>query len=185
MLLAIAWILTVGWGLSVLWAYENRPGAAAHAPVRWPVESALAPAPDRPTMVFLAHPKCDCTRASIGELAQILARTAKAPKVYVLVLRPAGFADGWEKTIIWQRAAALPNVTVLRDDEGIEARRFGVETSGQTLLYDREGSLVFSGGITGARGHAGDNAGESTLVALLTGGLPDRHSTSVFGCPLF
>jgi hypothetical protein len=184
-LLAIAWILGVGWGLSVLWAYENRPGTAAHAPARWPDQSALAPALDRPTMIFLAHPKCDCTRASIGELAQILARAPKAPKVYVLVLRPAGFADGWEKTDIWKSAAALPNVSVLRDEDGVEARRFGVETSGQTLLYDRQGSLVFSGGITGARGHAGDNAGESALVTLLTGGTPDRHGTSVFGCPLF
>jgi hypothetical protein len=183
--LAIAWILTVASGLSVLWAYENRPGAPAHAPARWPAQSALARTSDRPTMIFLAHPRCDCTRASVGELAQILAHAAKAPKVYVLVLRPAGFADGWEKTDIWHSAAALPNVTVLRDDDGVEARRFGVETSGQTLLYDRTGSLVFSGGITGARGHAGDNAGESALVALLTGGTADRHAASVFGCSLF
>jgi hypothetical protein len=182
---AIAWMLTVVWGLSLVLAYENRPGAAAHAPARWPARSVLTAASDRPTMIVLAHPKCDCTRASIGELAQILARAPKAPKVYVLVLRPAGFADGWEQTDIWKSAAALPNVTVLRDDKGVEARRFGVETSGQTLLYDGQGSLVFSGGITGARGHAGDNAGESALVTLLAGGAADRHSTSVFGCPLF
>ena len=185
MLAAIAWILVVGWGLSVIWAYENRPGTAADAPARWPVQSTLTPASDRPTMVFLAHPKCDCTRASIGELAQILASVPKAPKLYVLVLRPAGFADGWEKTDIWKRAAALPNATLLRDDDGAEARRFGVVTSGQTLLYDRQGSLVFSGGITGARGHAGNNLGEATLVTLLTGGPTDRHNSNVFGCPLF
>ena len=52
---------------------------------------------------------------------------------------------------------------MLRDDDGAEARRFGAETSGQTLLYDARGALAFSGGITGARGHAGDNAGRASL----------------------
>ncbi len=74
---------------------------------------------------------------------------------------------------------------VRRDDAGSEARRFGVETSGQTLLYDRRGTLIFSGGITGSRGHAGDNAGEAALVDLLTHGAADRHGSNVFGCPLF
>ena len=60
-----------------------------------------------------------------------------------------------------------------------------METSGQTLLYDRRGSLIFSGGITSARGHRGANAGEAALVSLLASGRADRNATSVFGCPLF
>ena len=79
----------------------------------------------------------------------------------------------------------LPGASIVRDDEGAEAHRFGVETSGQTLLYDRSGALVFSGGITGSRGHAGENAGELALISLLTNGRSDRRATSVFGCPLF
>ncbi len=75
---------------------------------------------------------------------------------------------------------------VLRDSDGAEARRFGVETSGQTLLYDAHGTLIFSGGITGSRGHAGENArSELALVALLTQGRPERRASGVFGCPLF
>jgi len=73
----------------------------------------------------------------------------------------------------------------LRDDDGLEATRFGVITSGQTVLYDPSGALLFSGGITGARGHAGDNAGRASLVSLLNQGKTDLSSTSVFGCPLF
>jgi hypothetical protein len=95
------------------------------------------------------------------------------------------FDTGWEKTGLWRSASALPDVTVVRDDDGVEARRFGVETSGQTLLYDGRGTLIFSGGITGSRGHEGANAGEASLVALLTRGEADRSGTSVFGCPLF
>ena len=70
--------------------------------------------------------------------------------------------------------------------EGREAARFGAATSGQTFLYDARGGLLFSGGITGARAHAGDNAGRSAVVTLLNGtGGPAAPRTSVFGCPLF
>jgi hypothetical protein len=183
--LTAVWLVGVSSGLWVVWAYENRPGSAANAPQRWPADSALVPAPERPTLLFVVHPQCTCTRASIQELAEVLARSTQHPKTYVLFLRPSSFERGWEQTDLWRSAAALPDVTVVRDDDGVEARRFGVETSGQTLLYDRARELIFSGGITGSRAHAGENAGELALVALLTRGRADRRATSVFGCPLF
>ncbi|HYT73604.1 MAG TPA: hypothetical protein VEL79_02545 [Vicinamibacterales bacterium] len=183
--LALVWLTGVTAGLSAVWAYENRPGADAKAPARWPSQSTLVRANDRPTLVFVAHPQCTCTRASIQELAEALARSPKHPKAYVLFLRPTVFDAGWEKTGLWHSAAALPGVTVVRDDDGVEARRFGVETSGQIVLYDSRGGLIFSGGITGSRAHAGDNAGQTALVGLLTRGAADRSAASVFGCPLF
>jgi hypothetical protein len=88
-------------------------------------------------------------------------------------------------TELWNTASRLPGATVLRDDEGIEARRFGAMTSGQTLLYDGGGRLVFSGGITGARGHAGENAGRNAVIALLNGRPAGQDETWVFGCSLF
>src|SRR5215510_7803972 len=163
-------------GLFVVWSYDNRPGAAANPPQRWPAQSSLVSAADRPTLVFLAHPQCTCTRASLDELAEVLARTPKRPKTYVLFLRPLTVDSGWAHTDLWRRAHALPDVTVLRDDDGVEAKRFGVETSGQTLLY-AGGSLVFSGGITGSRGHAGTNAGETALISLLTRGDANQRGT--------
>jgi hypothetical protein len=183
--LATLWLSGIAAGLWVVWAYDNQPGTDATAPRRWPADSALMPADDRPTLLLVAHPHCTCTRASVDELGEVLARVPTHPKTYVLFLRPAIFDAGWEKTDLWRRASALPDVTVRRDDDGREARRFGVETSGQTLLYDRRGTLIFRGGLTGSRGHAGANAGEAALVALLTRGQSDRPTTSVFGCPLF
>jgi hypothetical protein len=181
----VVWLGVITWGLAVVWAYENRPGEGAQAPVRWPAHTALARATDGPTLVFLAHPQCTCTRASLDELAEVLAHAARPPRTYILFLKPAGFEAGWEQTDTWRAASALPHVRVLRDDDGVEARRFGVATSGQTLLYDDAGALVFSGGITGSRGHAGDNAGAAALVDLLTRGAADRRASNVFGCPLF
>ncbi|HEV3139280.1 MAG TPA: hypothetical protein VGY57_02125 [Vicinamibacterales bacterium] len=179
------WLTGIVSGLAVVWAYENRPGAGANPPQRWPARTTLVAAADRPTLIFLAHPQCTCTRASLDELTEVIARTPTRPKAYVLFLRPTTFDAGWAKTDLWRRAAALPDTTVLRDDDGVEARRFGVETSGQTLLYDHAGALIFSGGITGSRGHVGANAGEASLVALLSRGRPEHRETSVFGCPLF
>jgi hypothetical protein len=172
-------------GLWVLWAYDNAPGAGANAPARWPADTTLERAAGRPTLVLLAHPQCSCTRATLTELAEALARAHTRPKTYVLFLKPESVSDGWEQTDLWRTAAALPDVTVVRDDDGREARKFGAFTSGQTLLYDSRGTLLFSGGITGARAHAGDNAGRSAIVALLNHGQSDRTGTSVFGCPLF
>jgi hypothetical protein len=182
---ATFWLVCAVGGLWVVWAYENGPGVAANSPAQWPDETRLQLASDRPTLVFLAHPQCSCTRASLGELAEALARAATRPKTYVVFLKPSAFADGWEKTGLWQTAAGLPDTTVVRDDDGREAIRFGAATSGQTLLYDARGALLFSGGITGARGHAGDNAGRASLVALLNHLKADRTGTQVFGCSLF
>jgi hypothetical protein len=89
------------------------------------------------------------------------------------------------QTDLLASAAAIPGVVVVRDDEGVEAGRFRAATSGQTMLYDTAGTLLFSGGITSARGHAGDNAGREAVVSLLTTDEAARKETPVFGCPLF
>ena len=87
-------------------------------------------------------------------------------------------------TDLWRRAAAIKGVTVVQDSEGVEAERFHAATSGYTLLYGSDGRLLFSGGITGARGHAGDNAGRSAIAALLTAEGAPTGTTPVFGCSL-
>jgi len=183
--LVMLWLACAVGGLFVVWAYENGPGTPATAESEWPVNTSLERATDRPTLVLLAHPQCTCTRATLGELAEALARAKSLPKTYVVFLKPSSMPDGWEKTDLWKTAAALPGATVVRDDDGREAERFGAATSGQTMLYDARGSLLFSGGITGARAHAGDNAGRASIVALLNRQPGAHASTNVFGCSLF
>lgn len=172
-------------GLWVLWSYENTPGSSAQPPLQWPADSHIQRQPDRATLVMLVHPHCPCTRASIGELAELMAHCQGRLTASVLFLKPAGFSEEWEQTDLWRSAANIPGVKVLIDDEGVEARRFRAATSGQTMLYDAAGHLLFSGGITGSRGHSGDNAGRSAIVSLVNAGATDRAETFVFGCPLF
>ena len=178
-------MLVIGVGLALLWDYENAPGPTAAPPLQWPLDSGIHPATDRATLIMLAHPHCPCSRASIGELARLMAQAQGRVTAYVLLLKPAGFSDDWEKTDLWQSAASIPDVEVVVDDDGTEARRFHAVTSGQTVLYDAEGRLLFSGGITGSRGHSGDNAGRSAIVSLLNAGEAEAAETFVFGCPLF
>jgi len=181
----VVWLISVGTGLGWLMAYDNTPGAPATAPGAWPAGSALARDAAGPTLVMLAHPRCDCTRASLGELEELLARARKKPRTFVVFIRPGGVAAAWEKTRTFDQAAKIPGVTVIRDDDGAEAQRFGVSTSGQTLLYGRDGQLVYSGGITGARGKPGSNSGRAALLEWLDGAHPARATTQVFGCSLF
>lgn len=178
------WVLMIGVGLAVLWSYENTPGTAATPPAQWPHDSSIHLATDHPTLVMLAHPHCPCTRASIGELARLMTQAQGRVTAYALFVKPAGSSEEWEKTDLWQSAASIPGVSVIIDD-GIEAQRFHAATSGQTVLYDPEGRLLFSGGITGSRGHSGDNVGRGAIVSLLNSGEAERTETSVFGCPLF
>ena len=182
---AVVWLCLAAVGLAVLWQYDNAPGEAANAPASWPSHSHLTPAADTPTLVMLAHPQCTCSRASLGELEELLARSDVHPKTYVVFLKPATFGEGWEQTDLWRTAKRLRDVSVVRDDDGVEARAFGAATSGQTLLYHQNGHLQFSGGITGSRAHEGDNAGRQSLLALLNGGGSARTGTDVYGCPLF
>lgn len=165
--------------------YDVTPGVAATAPGDWPVSSRLQSATDRATLVVMAHPQCPCTRATISELNELLAMCPNKVRVYVLFWKPTGYPKNWEKTSLWDSAAAIPGVETLTDEGGLEARRFHASTSGQSFLFDASRRLVFSGGITGGRGYFGDNVGRDTVVSLLTTGKAKRNKTFVFGCSLF
>jgi hypothetical protein len=183
-LAGVAWVVALGIGFTILWRYESTPGDARLAAARWPSDSALERTPDRETLVLFAHPRCACTRASLAELRGLLPRLPRALRAYVVFLVPDGVAEGWESSDLWQTAAAIPGVDVRVDREGRESERFGATTSGATLLYDPEGRLLFSGGLTATRGHQGDSFGQHRILALLGDGQADRNTSPVFGCAL-
>lgn len=179
------WLAAVVAGMTALVRYANTPGPPAAAPEIWPAQSRLAARPDRPTLVMFAHPQCPCSRASIGELALLMARVQGRADAHVIFYQPANAAPGWEQAGLRQAAEVIPGVRVGTDVDGVEARRFGAFVSGQTVLYSADGRLRFSGGITAARGHSGDNAGRAALAAILLGQRTLAAKTPVFGCFLF
>jgi len=182
-LFAILWIAAVAVGLRVLFQYENRPGRIGAIPRTWPTTE-VERAADRPTLVMFVHPHCPCSEASLGELAKIMARLQGRIEAYVLFVKPNATGRDWVDTDLLHDARAIPGVKVVVDAGGKEAGRFGVETSGHTFLFGVDGRLLFSGGITASRGHAGANVGESSILALFNQQAPIRSETLVFGCPL-
>ena len=180
--LGLAWITSGIVAAHALLRYENEPGKIGQIPSVWPDSSAVELAKDRPTLLMFAHPQCPCTRASMDELAQIIAHVREGLRVYVLFYTPAGADNDWQNSSNRRTAAQIPGVTVLSDIDGAEAHRFGAETSGHAFVFDPSGQLLFNGGITGSRGHSGDNAGVDAILSLTKKQASSRPHTSVFGC---
>jgi hypothetical protein len=180
----VLWILGLSVGMRAMLNYEDSPAEPGQPPIEWPRGRAFAPTPGLPTLVLFAHPKCPCTDATIGELSILMTRLQGKTTAVVFFVRPANFLAGWEETQLWRDAQAIPGVKVFSDPGGLEARRFGAQASGQTILYDANGRLRFNGGITASRGHSGDNTGRAAIVSLITTGAAQTDRTSVFGCSL-
>jgi hypothetical protein len=180
-----AWVFAVLGGTGLLWRYKSTPGAVASVAPVWPSGTEIVTRePDRATIVMLAHPFCPCTAASLGELARLMAEVGDKATAHVLFLRPEDVPSDWEDSDLWQQASRIRGVHVAWDPDGREARRFGAQTSGQTVVYDAAGAQIFRGGITSARGHAGDNIGSDSIASLLLRGRADQRTSSVFGCSL-
>ena len=179
------WAVIIGIGLSSMVRYEMIAGPSATTVPRWPADSSLLHRADRPTLVMAVHPRCPCSRASLQELRELVSRNPRGARVYVLFYTPKHAGVDWTRADSWENAELIPGAVVIRDEEGIEAQRFGARTSGQVLLYDNGGRLAFSGGITAARGHAGSNEGTDSVESILSGKIPARSTFPVYGCPLF
>jgi len=180
--LGVVWAGAAVFGGHALLKYENSPGKVGHVSSAWPANSSIQLASDRPTLVMLAHPQCPCSRASMNELAQLMARVQGKVRAYVLFYTPRDSGSDWQNTETSRSAAQIPGVMVLPDIDGAEAERFGAETSGHTFLFDPSGRLLFNGGITASRGHSGDNAGEGSIVSLINNHTAKFGQTFVFGC---
>ncbi|HEV2970142.1 MAG TPA: hypothetical protein VGY55_09135 [Pirellulales bacterium] len=183
-LIVAAWCACVTIGLTAMLDYEMTPAPIAIPSGQWPATSKLAHDPRRPTLLMFVHPHCPCSRASLSEMNILASQCGDRVAVQIVFVRPAGFDDGWEQTDLFATAQRIRGARVLCDRDGLEATRFGATASGETLLFSREGRLMFQGGITPSRGHEGDNAGRATVTALIESGKADSNRSPVFGCAL-
>jgi hypothetical protein len=182
------WLPAVAYGLNVMWSYATTPGHPAEPPRFLPATTAIKRGEGHATLLLFAHPQCECTGATLGELAILMAQANGQVDTDVFFYRARGEDSAWARTDLWQTASAIPGVHPYEDPDAAMAKQFGVFTSGQTLLYSSDGLLLFKGGITAFRGHSGDNAGRSAVTELIRGTVsPINHSpvtTRVFGCSL-
>jgi hypothetical protein len=178
------WMTGLVAGALALWNYASAPGTAGQSPERWPAQVPVPVQAGHPTLVMLAHPRCPCTRASLSELAKLVEQSRGETAIWVLFLRPPAAEEGWENSDLWQLAKSIPGVRVQVDRNGEAAKAFGGETSGHLLFYGANGALMYSGGITAARGQVGRSAGGDAVRVALQGGEPSQTQAPIFGCPL-
>src|ERR1041384_2637503 len=95
MLLAagLAWLLVVLAGTVLLTAYAGSRGKEGLPPDLWPASSQLRFDHLQPTLVMFVHPRCPCSRASLGELARLMTAYHERLTCHVLFLQPAGMSD--------------------------------------------------------------------------------------------
>lgn len=163
---------------------DAAPGDPGVPAARWPATTRLPRRPGVPTVVLALHPGCPCSRASLEELEGVLARASGPLSALVLVVRPAGLQAPADEARALERVRAIPGAVAIVDEGGVEARRLGARTSGHVLVFDGEGLLTYSGGITAGRGQRGDGPARQAVAAALGAASTPTPSCPVYGCPL-
>lgn len=176
----LAWAGLLGAGFALLQRYESTAAHSAPAPA---VENPLFRDGKLFSLVIALHPHCPCSRATVGELVKIYSHAPDKAKITVLAFKPLDEPDSWiESSALRTLEKLSPHVVI--DTNGVMATSLSLNTSGQIQLYSPEGKLLYNGGITAARGHSGDNAGESTVLSLLRNEITTAANAPTFGCSI-
>lgn len=178
------WVIAVYFGFSNLLIYSITPGESAPESLPWPADSKLERASDQATLVAFLHPKCPCSAATVGEIERLMTALRGRAKVLAVLFWPKNKPVQWVKARLWERLVDIPGIIPTLDRDGEEAKNFHAKTSGQILLYDPKGKLVFAGGITPARGHSGDSSGREAILNYMSTGSVIKKNSPVFGCSL-
>ena len=183
------WAIAVSAGLFAVYYHEHSPSVNAAAPARWQEAGKLVRSETKPTLLVFLHPHCPCSRATVSELEKLTARTRESLSVGVIFLHPDEVPPDWHQTALCNQAFRIPGVRLIDDVCCRVTQQFGVSTSGQALLYGVAGDLLFCGGLTSSRGHAGDNPGCDAIMDAVRGKRMTSHTgtevCAVYGCPLF
>jgi hypothetical protein len=182
--LGLVWLCVTAIGFFYLNQYANKAGTPATVASTWPVGSSLVLPNNMPTLVMFLHPMCPCSEASVAELARLLPSTLGKMRHVVLFYQPKSKTAAWTKSTLWQDVAKMPGVEIITDWDGLEADIFGSKTSGQVYVYDSNGVLAYSGGITPSRGHMGDSPGRAAILSIAKNQPNSIQTADVFGCSL-
>lgn len=178
---ALTWLLSSCALYGALVWYASTPGASGVSP-----RTALAAgeAARGELKVFL-HPLCPCSRATLSELERLMPSIRDKAEVSLIFVQLPGRQLASEGSALWERARKIPGVKLQLDKDVAEAARFGARTSGHAVLYDAQGRLAFSGGLTAARGHEGDSPGRAAILEWAEqGDQPAFGLAPTYGCSL-
>ncbi len=170
-----AWLIGIALGFAPLLNYAAKPGDRGVAPARIPMTGETS----RARLLMVLHPRCACSRASLRELERLLARVGDK-----VTARAIMTGEDAETSALLALARSIDGLEIDRDPHGDHARSLGAVTSGETYLYAPDGTLLFHGGLTAARGHEGATDSQDAIVAALTRSPTHPALSHVFGCRL-
>jgi hypothetical protein len=165
-----AWGSAVAWQFHSAMSYEATPGERS-------VKSVKAEAGQKSRVVVVVHPECPCTKATLAQLREIVARQGASLDATVLVANEGEQAGSSENERI---ARSIPGVQVRLVGAGAP-ETLGAKTSGEAFYFDQSGKLVYHGGLTEGRGVERPSPGAYCLIN--SKGLSKKDG-EVFGCPL-
>jgi hypothetical protein len=179
--------MALGWHIIFLHAY--RPGAIVQGVTEWPLDApslhpALLKVPGHAEVVVFAHPFCPCTRATLQELDESLTRLPSTTAVTVVFVTAGLPAAAVADSDTIRLARQIPRVAVRLDDTGELVRQFGASISGEVFAFNSHGRRIYRGGLTPARGHQGDAAGQEQFEQLVNQNSDTACEAPVYGCPL-
>lgn len=186
-LLVVAYVVWIGMlfiGHLVLFEYELTPSPLANTKRIFPHLSGVQLAHGRQNLVLFLHPACPCSVATVDEFHELMREGEKDSVGTVIFYMPPEMEGEWSVAPIIQSVKRIRNVSVEYDTDGSLAQTFGVTTSGHVLIYDGRGVLQFTGGITGSRGHSGDNHYLELAKQCILARKAKYTTTPVFGCSL-
>lgn len=158
-------------GLLILTAHAAIPGNSGTGQPWWPSGTPLGEMHGKPKLVIAIHPECPCTRASLRQLASVLATGRDRCDAIALVRSDAA-----------NDLSPIPGLRIVPDPGGRLAAKLGQFTSGDVVFYGTDGKRLFHGGITDSRGHEGRCSGSQALSQLLIGEACTTTTAPVFGC---
>ncbi len=182
----LIWIFITFMGFAQLLIYSNTPAKKDTDIVisPWPATSKIKRIEHTPTLLLFLHPECPCSQATVEELQRIMLRLEGIQaSVITIFYKPKSKPTSWVQNSLWKKVEANSRIRTFIDEDAEETTIFDAEVSGETLLFNESGNLVFRGGITPSRGHQGDNPGEDFIIRWFRGARDLAFTqTSIFGC---
>ncbi len=167
--------------------YSASPGTPANPPAalsKQASDSVFKASPGKFSVVMVVHPLCQCSRASLDNLQEILMRASGKIQAFVVVNSPDDASAEWTNSDMVRTARQIPGVRVVNDPGAHISARLGAVTSGQVYVFSDHGRLLFSGGITDGRGHVGECEGMTSILSIVRGSGSRMTTTPVYGCAL-
>lgn len=186
----ILWLVGISLGSYFMFLHEFTPGRSLPAPQRLPeaLQATIPTEGQKLTLFFAVHPDCPCTRASVEQLDRFLTKFRREARAVALFWTEDGSSSSKSQPTnsrYWERLNRLDTVVTIQDPQGLLAEKLGSLVSGATVAYDSDGKLVFQGGLTATRGHAGPSVGIDALTYIVQGkSIPELCKTPTFGCSL-